>query len=553
MSCKQRIHFYVLLTASIVNTSNCCINTILNEVFGNRDVTYLFNNNFDGIVYSQNPHLLHDVNYNVSQGIVTENVVIFAKNDSDFKRTFIKYRNSTLWNISKGPRKTYVVFLDKGNVSSIFEYLLNIRVVFVYVFYKNETVWRYYHLNKFCEKEYVTYDFNCNRPKFNAITSKSLIDCPLNFVHIAKIFTPILKKPFYLFKEKFRAKLNIYNASESDENAFLLGHETLSKTKLMVYDGIICSPGRFNDALKYFDLSHIVLRDISIWLLLLPKPISSIKVLFLVFDWNVSLLILCFIILVIFISIVITYVGNVIEYRDKVRLITHMIMISFGMTGLRKMPFSVSLKILFMSYIFYSFQISSFYQCNLNGLLIAPPYEQKIKSTDELVNSSIQPVTSSLGTISYLQSMTEPVYVKLNKLLILNKNSTIVKEMFYNKSNVAICVQSSLMVKKDYLLGYTVPFDLFKNEQCYLLKLGTYFLNYLDEIITITIENGFMLKWFRETKEEKQKSNYKKFIALSMENLKGAFAIVSSGWIIAIIIFIAEITFKKIKRNLSPI
>lgn len=556
-SLRIMVAIFALFILIHLHFADGCVQTIINNAFDDRDVLYMFNEYYnDDIIIQLRPYVvmnLSQTDKNVRFNISPKNVVVFTKDDQDFFEMFELYRNSSLWNVRCSPRKKYLIFFEaKSNVSKIFKYLQNLQVVQVYIFEKQENnSWNYYVLNRFCNINSSQHFFNCNNTKSNFYDYRDKIkNCSPTITYIKSGFSNTLLKPLEIFRKLFKVTTKLIIPSHNDENWFLAGVENVPRLEMYKHDVIIATPGRFLNSSRFFEFSDIILRDSYIWLLPLPNRIPSIKIFASVFENKVWITMLIVTVAVIIVLVVMSCLNhNHQQYKDKINLAMHVIVLSFGITGLTRLPTYRPMKILLIFYMLYALQISSFFQCHLSGFLIRPSYEEKLENVEKVSNSQLLPIVFSIGLRNVIRD-----YKSLNisgicdRVMLNFTNYENTKELLYKRKGITVCIPKSNLTDKDAIYTYNVPFQhFFTPEFAYLIKHGSYYLDYLNKAISIAHENGFSFKWFYANLNKKLLSAHNNDVVLSLNHLQAAFKIYLYGSIISLTIFFCELLFIKIK------
>lgn len=487
---------------------------------------------------------------------VPKHLMFSAKTSRAFFEMFDKFVSSSLWDNSNAPRSKYVIFLEtpNSNVTEIFVYLNKYKIVLVQIYENvNETLWKRYNKNNFCKAEYVIKYLDCGSEmsKINwlEVPPNGIKHCNFSVAYASQSFTKIfwiyndntrgiILKPFELFAAKYKVNVEYYLLSSKEQYNFQIGSEMWRGNEMLNKDALAVSPLRSIYQTYMLDQSDIISRDDFIWLIPPPREKSKFHVIVSVYKWQVWMG-LCFI------TILTALTFWVIVRPDNTlsNSIIHIVMISFGTTGLSRMPKSKRLRLLVMFYIVYSFQTSNFFQCNLSGILTSPSYEERIEDVAQLSRTQLQPIVFADGAVSLMRKSSNP-YIKQMSYYTKTSNEKEINyyiNMLHLYRNVTLLIHPSKLKAIDIQLNDNIPkADFFKPELCYVMKQGSFYFNYINDIIMTLHENGFLIKWTYWNIPITPIKNIRHLRILSLRHLQFAFVVQIVGYVLAFVIFILE-------------
>lgn len=205
-------------------------------------------------------------------------------------------------------------------------------------------------------------------------------------------------------------------------------------------------------------------------------------------------------------------------------------------------------KTIFISYICYSYILAVAYQSSMGSELTVPNPHPEIDTFEELVRSKFK-ITGHKNLIEVMESVTkeETLQEMYKKSEITNIDIDEALEKIAHRQNAHIRQRSNFLyylrrnrrvrahvyVMKDCVTAYYPVFVLRKNSPM---------TKRVNEIISMLFETGITLYW-KEQYWDGIRRRRNRFVQLSIKHLYGAFFLLCTGWIIALISFIIEICY----------
>lgn len=494
------------------------------------------------------------------------NYVIIIKCNK-LQNTLDYIKESYIWNYGSTVRGNYIFFLfDCVNVTESFNIIWkshNVQEAIVFI--KNNLNWITYNYNPIIkeskcgksiqpviiksrkEMQSSTYLEHCifNISKLNLYLPPSYFNNPGG--------TPILFGIFLLLKQRY--KLNFAHFDMPVEHQMGLGeYDSFNFLKEMIngeFDAIAANIFRQDinriTEINTCEFTDVFFFDNHVWYLPSVKKIPEIKLLIIIFAWDV----LCTIVLSTLIAFLFWYFVSIIKLEDN--YMTELLGCILGFSI--KIPKSRIFKFLFIFYTFYGQHINYFFQGNLNSKLTVPQYERRIKTIEQLIDSNLILLLPDYERF-LLSNSTIPLLNKLYNRSITMK--TLVAKLTFIKENQSAAI-TSFLSSTNYTLAYKdyvdtlIDSDLNQISPQLFLRSGHPLLPLINKMIRKSNEYGFFIKWFSNRNATFFPNDVSRQNKITTKHLESIFLCYFVGMLIGSVILIAEILHvhlkKRMKRN----
>lgn len=560
--------FFLITTTNSKIIVDDCVSRIIAGVFGSDEtLMYLSTKRLNAMPDVSNLFLHHTVRNIPNAPVLIEYYVsylIFAEDLHEMISVLHFFKNSTSWNPITTPRRKFVIFLwDYSDVSQVFYFLKKIYVVNVIIIQKsNESHWRASTLENFCLDRFRTVEFTCKivRELKFAFRQKRLDGCQITASLITKASAlsfwqhpelgehGAIVKPLLFVSEKFGLDIQYDIPSTEDQLKFLSGVGTLLTTPMAKNDLIAFSPARIINNAKYYEFSDIILQDDMFWLVPKGLEVANVKVLRMIFTLNMWLVIILVMALLSVLYWIIALSAQIKEYRSWCKCALYVFTVSLG-NGFYKIPASLPLKGLLCFHLLYCYHINSFFQGKLSEVLTVTRYESSIETIEELANSDLVPIVNITGLRLMISQSPHPIATRIySKMIVLN--GSITPYPIYTFRNITGLYSLSEITSMDFLLTDQFIDELNpKFEFTYMTQKGNYYVEYINEMLSVVHENGFMNFWRPGNAYNRYSLEKSRKIVLTFAHIQAAFYLFAFGHILATVIFLGELITRHLKEN----
>lgn len=486
-----------------------------------------------------------------------------AKDARELKDVFDWFQTSPLWNTRLSPRRKQLMVLDSDlEIEDVFNYMHKRHVIEMAVVVKlHGGLWKGYK-REICGNHLNSTVFRCGDGLRLGSYPKKLSGCNFTASLIQTAYAlhkpedpknnpGILTKPLYFLIWKYHLNVTFIIPPIEDHKKFFLGIECITNLSMAHHELISASPARIGSTSKFYELSNIVLRANRVWLVPKAKKLPNYQILASIFDGIIWIGVLVSIVVTVSVVWIISKVKHIKKFDTLSECLVNVIQISIG-SSLENIPDIRLLKFLFLAYFLYSMHIIYFFQTKLSGVLTVPTYEKTVHSSHDLADSELTPLLFFEGDHHLINMSANPLARIIHKkCVVTNENRT--TEMVWKHRNVSALYSIGSLTRTDMKLVNYFPDDLLvRSEIMYILPNGSFYLRYVNDIIDVSTENGFMLKWTAEWTQNQEK-NFDGNVVLTMEHLQGAFYLLFLGYLASTAAFIVEKTLFTVTKQSSII
>lgn len=211
---------------------------------------------------------------------------------------------------------------------------------------------------------------------------------------------------------------------------------------------------------------------------------------------------------------------------------------------------TLKLKYFFICYLCYYFHLRNCFKAKLSGVLTAPNFHPRLKSTEDLLRSDIIPAVSKYSLQLWKTCHTQTAEGLLRKAEIYELDRDKFQYVLENGSVALIEYQYkfNMMASKQYV--YAIEYNL-----CpliirvnYVFKRDIPILLTMNRVLRAVREGGLIYKWYSDLKQVSFWSDFPKRVVLTISHLQGAFFILITGYGISLLIFIGELFIQHISN-----
>lgn len=491
--------------------------------------------------------------------------VIPARNSSELFDTLNDLWAKKIWNTKLFPRRKYLIFMEsRENVDEVFRYLKKMFIIkIILIVFDDAANYQIYRTDNICkEPTYKIEKGSCNdikETKFLKRRDTNLRGCPLKVIALPwytsdnyAAYEPgrkigITIRPMFLLRQKFGANVSFTVPNRSEQ--LIIGSP---EGEISTIDGdvVACSlfRGLFN-SFKYFELTNSIMREKILWFVSKPEQYNNLETVLNVFHYKFLLVY----VIVYLLEIVIDRIYISVHQLKKTDLSTSMLQIFLLGLGccIHKMPKSTVKRIFLISYIYFSFFVCLTFHTRLSSVLTVPMYEKPINSLEELLQSSYTIFLSTRAKL-YYENLTNPLAkMVMKRATFYTKNNDTMSDvqMVLNNPKSAAISRKLKCSFAEYRSAHKFPDEIISIiDISYVLPNGSYFMYYLDDIVRLVQEHGFLGKWTNEVMYEHTPKESDKLKSLHMSQFQAAFTAWTFGIVISAIVFVAEIIWHKLKK-----
>lgn len=486
--------------------------------------------------------------------------VIAAVNEEDLLEKLAAYRNSSYWFNKETPKRKFLIFIENiENVTIIFQrakeyFIINMLLI---NFMDDDATFVTYQPLRYCnDLKYTNKTYNCkNLDQLKYERAKLLHDCTFSAISLSYLLHDsyagywkrkgILLMPLLFSEQMYNWTLNIIEPRSFEiEMKYALNEiQDLNGS-----DVLIASMYRHTSILHKFESSEIALFDTYIWLI--PNVNAKPNVVFLLKVYHPIVWYLFIVGMLLIIVIKRFFDHNRDNNVSLMQLSSYVFHISFGIPYSRFTKVSPR-KIYALAYLLCSYQLLAVYQGKLSSLLLALNH-LPIKTMEQLLDSDLTLFMPYTTRYVMERSAIEMERVAVKRILAFRNQSITDADFVLNTPNVALMSRRLKTPFKFYSELTFISDNLTQKPQMsYVFPNGSYYISYVDNLIHVAHENGFISKWIKDTLYANVR--LKKFAidkTLTIKHLNGAFNFVIIGHFIAFLTLIIEIVCNYCKRRL---
>jgi hypothetical protein len=317
--------------------------------------------------------------------------------------------------------------------------------------------------------------------------------------------------------------------------------------------------------LEIVDATKSYYRDDWVWWVPCAKKVprwKSISMVFLPETWSAVLISIFFAVVVILCLVNCEKTEHKL-YRNCVNCVSTVWASVLGVAT-PHMPNTISVRIFFISWIWYCLAINTMFQTLLTSFLIEPGHQHQMNSIEEILASKLK-----YGYNQWFDILVRDTADSLSKTILQKRvecgegnTPPCLDWVAYNDNFSLLCSKTLLdyVLTREYLDKHGKPLicqagGLFfpLNYVTYMAK-GNPLLNRFDEMITRVIESGIAGKWIDfglylqrvHAGITGRKTLAGEYSNLSLEHAQGIFAILLPGLAFSVLVFFLELTYYKI-------
>lgn len=544
-----------------------CIKNIIRRIFKQEQtVMYIYDNDtsyVDVTTLEENPSIITSLKEDY-YGIINYNgyYVIYASDINNLKIVLRQFHMHSYWMQNATPKQIFAIFfnnLTNDEAMESFSHLKQYHIVNVLLIKSNVGKYNYaiYKLLNICNKiEMTMYETKCNDRhlisydyygknflrgcNFTGETTPRFLEENLISTDINN--TGILIKPLEIITEYYGINFDYVICFDEKQELYVNVHVPIEK--FFCGDFLIASMFRGAITFQSFDSSNIVLNDPYIWLLQKPKKLSNAKIILSIYTNETWLCILIILILSWFFLWLLAKTNRIV-HLDLGTCMMCIIQLTF-LSAIKYQSRCFVVRLFILVFLIYSYHVNYIFQGQLSSLLTKPLLEKSIRTTKELAESDIKPYMPT-GAYNIMQSLN---YRRAN-LLAIKSNHTINYsissfDLIFSETNkIAVLTRILRQTGNKYNLVDKFEDDTMKKPEIrYTFANGSYLIPYVNNIIRVSTENGFMQKWRRD------KLNYVKLrqrdelhVVLTFEHLELAFMCLCVGILLGSFVFFAEMLY----------
>lgn len=534
------------------NVENCCKNLIRSIFANTSDLLLIASNDLD-LIAEEIPH----VTISPIRPFRKYNYVIQTKNYATLIESINKLQTKKFWNARLEPKRKFLIFVASDTkIQKAFNYLkqlfiINVIIIKVidgsnFVMYKNKDICRKITYQK-------TYG-DCNRIGVNRFLQPqySLKGCTLRVIALPLILEKefagfqrngtigILIRPLLLGKYLFKLNINVTIPDNYTQEKY--ASPSGESTEITNGDLLIGSPYRHLNIMKNFEFSRTVSTGKGKWLVQKPKRHSSLNLLLEIYNYKVWLIRAVIFFLTITIDRLFDLIHNPVNY-DITQSMIYYKQIDFA-SCVKKLPNYLTKRLFLAVYFLYSMHFATVFQTKLNSYITIPLYEKSINRAEDLLTYSYTPFFTNRTEIHYKSAphSTAKEIVKRSKIISkTNRTLTDVQIVLSQEKNALYSSKIFTSLEERVLLHSFVDEIGYAFDFCYALPNASYFMLYVNTLIRLARESGFLVKWENDLNYfYKPVQNYAK-TAVSFKHIQGAFICHYFGVVISLIVFFCEL------------
>lgn len=498
--------------------------------------------------------------------------VIHANNGTNLIQLIYEFSNKNNWNKRLFPKRKYLIFMDDDdNVDEVFRYLKEMFIIKVILIIVNDDLtYTVYRNVNFCNERTYKIDYgNCNdirKMKFLSHRKLNLNGCSIRVIALPYVVSNnyaglirnynntnrykvgITIRSLFLLKRIYKLNISILTP-DKDEQEYLSSPQYEEKS--FNGDILACVLFRQFGNYKNLELSRAILHEKILWLVSKPERYNNIQTMLRIFNYKILIMYT----IVFIITIIIIAFDNLLHSlfnNDIIKLMLNLFSLALG-NAVNKLPKSSTKRLYLIFYIYFSYISCIIFHTGLSSVLTVPLYEKPINTIEDLIDSSYK-IFMHKRREFYYENSTYPLAKKLLR-----------RATFYSCINVTIsdveivlrnpksATHSRLL--KNSVVDYMKVNQFYDNiisliDMSYVLPSGSYYMHYIDYIITVVQEHGFISKWSQEILYDRIPTGGDEIISLNTSHFQAAFTVWLIGIGLSVSAFLAEIIWiNKWKRK----
>ncbi|KAF5298008.1 hypothetical protein FQR65_LT09819 [Abscondita terminalis] len=296
------------------------------------------------------------------------------------------------------------------------------------------------------------------------------------------------------------------------------------------------------------DLFHLAINDPLYFVVKAGREVSAIKTFFIVFRFEVWILIIAAYIIT---SIAVWFITFIYEAKFKISQFGNPFLTSI-LGSILSAPKRTNIRCILMCLLIYHIPIRTGFNSNLTTILTTPQFEPGITTLEELAEANIK---------IYAHLMYQKLFDDYNSLheMLKTKTKFLQTLSYKNYTDLLIADNSAIFLtdleikylRRHFLRNISINVIdscgvLKKRLPSFSLTSGHYFVNTLNEFVRTTEESGVAQKYLKEEFDDiKLGPKLKQLVPLNFKHLLGVFLIIIFGLILSTVVFIVEVVIFK--------
>lgn len=220
--------------------------------------------------------------------------------------------------------------------------------------------------------------------------------------------------------------------------------------------------------------------------------------------------------------------------------------------GISKRPKVLLLQLFIGVYLIYCLHINAIFTGKLSGVLTAPNYEPRLKTLEDLADSSIVPVIRRYSLQRFRLSQTKTARRLLQKTKEYQVSDSAFYDSEYVKINGSIAMAQfkdlfNFVASRKYIVD-TIDDNnyIWTIQGCFVFRRGIPILLTMNQVIRGIREGGLVRKWVSDEVKISFRPDSPKTVILTIEHLQGAFLMLVIGSVLSLLIFFVEVLMGRV-------
>ncbi|XP_073986183.1 uncharacterized protein [Rhodnius prolixus] len=356
----------------------------------------------------------------------------------------------------------------------------------------------------------------------------------------------------------------LINVADAGENAYAAAYQNFTSASVIsvARGDSELGVGRFSQILDYHPMV-ITSKEISMDCFTWAVPIKAGKVpsIWYVYVNEFDYLTWILIVLVYFlIALLFNYIFSyfIRPKNDRNLNVLH-IFGTFINVSVKSHIFHCTERVMYASWLLYSFVTISAYQASLGSLVTVPPEIPEIDTTQYLLQTglALKSEPKIYHVLSASRETSEQIKLVLDsfELILPDENFSSAVHNIYKKRNLALFHTSDKLAKTEYEIKLKLNTNKIVHiiNDClissptspFILRKDNFLIEPINDFVTRLFESGILKYWDRNTLEfSTHNSTNLHSASMNIINLFGGLAVLIIGYVMAIFIFLAEILSK---------
>ncbi|KAF5283938.1 hypothetical protein FQR65_LT13699 [Abscondita terminalis] len=552
--CKHDLICAYLNTDQIAeNQLQKCVNYVVQQVFKkNETLIHLddaMHNFFDT---TKNPHIIANLQSNITMFHNymhnTQNFIIHMGQNS-INKLFEYLFDSALWNLIYSMEATYIITTTMQHVNTLYIKFWKLGVSnLIVISYKNEME---SSTMRVITSDPQAYENNCGKEFVIAVEQSCSSTTPIHIQKTMRKYT----RCHITYVTTVKDKLKIFKSQVIpfilNTTAIFLNATFSVRKGTFPIDSFSFVQNVFRNTLGLLATSAVI-HDDFVWVVPTPKQISSMKVLKIIFknDVWVTILFSYFFTSTVW-WLIFKFFDN--HYEFSSALLKFCSLTLFG--SMQQAPSILTLRLIFIIYIFYSIIIQTAFTSNLSKILTVPQYESAIGTVQELSDSNVTIIILEdfYNTYFVNERVDDTLYTKLKSKMTIISLEDFNKVLLYETTNhdfAYLCEKELIeMLPKHFKIYKIDDNTLTGNIDIVLVaNYGSNFVKPVNKIINMLYESGLHANFLKNVGERRTQyasvgsqeiAVYYK-VVLTLKHLISVFALWITGCSFSFIMLFAE-------------